>query len=223
MANSKNSAQQGSKVFAISISVVAVLMVGVVVLTVMGNKKPEGKKGKIEVSPTVTALASTVNGTTGPAKIEALPESGADTEIGKVVPTITAQNFNGEEVTIAPGKPYVLAFIAHWCPHCQREVPLIVGLHKDNKLPKDVEFIGVATSTDETRTNYPPSKWLSKEEWPWKTIADDQTNDLLDAFGGAGFPYVIYVNADGTIAARTSGEQEESTIIENAKLISESK
>lgn len=223
MANSKNSAQQGSKVFAISISVVAILMVAVVVFTVMANKKPEGKKGKIEVSPTVTAVASSVDGTTGPEKIAPIPESGADTEIGKVVPTINAQNFNGEDVTIAPGKPYVLAFIAHWCLHCQREVPLIVGLHNDNKLPADVEFYGIATSTDETRTNYPPSKWLSKEEWPWKIVADDQTNTLLDKFGGAGFPYLIYVNADGTIASRTSGEQEEQTIIDNAKAISQVK
>lgn len=223
MANSKNSAQQGSKVFAISISVVAILMVAVVVFTVMANKKPEGKKGKIEVSPIATAVASSVDGTTGPEKIAPIPESGADTEIGKVVPTINAQNFNGEDVTIAPGKPYVLAFIAHWCPHCQREVPLIVGLHNDNKLPADVEFYGIATSTDEKRPNYPPSKWLSKEEWPWKTVADDKTNTLLDKFGGAGFPYLIYVNADGTIASRTSGEQEEQTIIDNAKAISQTK
>lgn len=223
MAKSKSSGQTDSKVFAISISIVALLMVAVVVFTVMGNKKPEGKKGKIEVSPTVSAIASTVDGKTGPEKIAPMPESGQDSEIGAIVPTIEAQNFDGQDVKIAPGKPYVLAFVAHWCPHCQKEVPLIVGLHKDNKLPKDVEFYAVATSTDETRTNFPPSKWLTSEEWPWKTVADDQKSTLLDAFGGTGFPYLVYVNADGTISARTSGEQDEATVIGDAKAISKTK
>lgn len=225
MANTKKPGQQNSKVFPIVITLVALGMVAIVAVTVASNKKPSGKKGKIEVASAVKAQAATVNGNQGSESLPALPTDGsADPAIGMMVPTITAQNFNGDEVTITPGtKPYVVAFIAHWCPHCQREVPLIVGLNDDGKLPKDVEFIGVSTSVDETRGNYPPSKWLSKEQWPWRTIADDQSSTLLEAFGGSGFPYLVYVNADGTVQARTSGEQKEETIIANAQAISESK
>lgn len=215
--------QQRSLFFPIFISVVAIAMVAVIVVTVISNKKPEGKAGKIEVSPSVAVKASTVNGVTGPEKLESIPEEGTDSEIGTIVPTISGQDFQAKDVTIAPGsKPYVLAFVAHWCPHCQREVPLIVGLYKDNKLPKNVDFIAVATNTDETRDNYPPSKWFDFEEWPWPIIADDQVGNINDSMGSSGFPYVIYVNADGTIQARTSGEQSEETIIANATAISES-
>ena len=100
---------------------------------------------------------------------------------------------------------------------------MIVNLYKDGKLPKNVDFIAVATGTDSTRNNYPPSAWLSKEGWPWQTLADDQAGTLNTTFGSPGFPYVIYVNADGTIQARTTGEQDEATIIANAQAVSESK
>ncbi len=216
--------QKSSKVFPIVISLVMIALIGIVALTVSSNKKPEGKKGVVEVSSNVNVVASTVNSETGPAALAPLAEDGQDSEIGKLVPTFTAKDFQDSDVTVAPGKkPYVLAFVAHWCPHCIAEVPLIVGLHDEGKLPKDVDVIAVATGTDSTRGNYPPSKWLSKEEWPWQIVADNQANDVLSAFGGSGFPYLVYIKADGTIQARTSGESEAETVISNMNAISLSK
>ncbi|MBP9115101.1 MAG: TlpA family protein disulfide reductase [Acidimicrobiia bacterium] len=216
--------QQKSKVFPIAISLVIIAMIAVVSITVISNKKPVGKSGKIEVSSTVSIVASTVNSKTGPDKLEPVPKEGsADTEIGKIVPTITAKDFQDKDVTIAPGKkPYVLAFVAHWCIHCQREIPLFVRLNNENKIPKNIEVYAIATGTDTTRDNFPPSKWLSREEWPWTKVADDQAGTLVATMGSPGFPYVVYVNADGTIQARTSGEQTEETIITNAQAISKS-
>jgi thiol-disulfide isomerase/thioredoxin len=212
--------QQRSLFFPIFISIVALVMVAVIVITVASNKKPAGKTGQIEVANSVSVNASTVNGTTGPDKLEEIPQSSADSEIGKIVPTISAQDFQAKEITIAPGaKPYVLVFLAHWCGHCQKEVPLITRLYEEDKLPKSVDFIAVATNTSDTADNYPPSKWLDREGWPWQIVADDQQGTLNNSMGGSGFPYVIYVNADGTIQTRTSGEQSEETIVANAQAV----
>src|SRR5438552_12519468 len=54
----------------------------------------------------------------------ALPSFSGDTEadpaVGKPMPTLRGTSFDGTPVTIAPdGHPKVIAFVAHWCPHCQ--------------------------------------------------------------------------------------------------------
>ncbi|MGI8938357.1 MAG: TlpA family protein disulfide reductase [Iamia sp.] len=54
----------------------------------------------------------------------------ADPAIGQVAPTLTGIDPAGDPVTIDPGAegPMVIAFVAHWCPHCQAEVPRLVDL-----------------------------------------------------------------------------------------------
>ena len=49
-----------------------------------------------------------------------------DPEIGYTAPSFKAQlNTGSELVTIDPadGTVRLIGFFAHWCPHCQREVP----------------------------------------------------------------------------------------------------
>jgi hypothetical protein len=60
---------------------------------------------------------------------------------------------------------------------------------------------------DAARPNYPPSEWLAREDWAIPTIADDTEGTAGDAFGLTGYPYFVAVKADGTVAARASGEQ----------------
>ena len=51
-----------------------------------------------------------------------------DSEIGYLAPSFKAQlNTGSEPVTIDPadGTVRLIGFFAHWCPHCQREVPRI--------------------------------------------------------------------------------------------------
>ena len=52
-------------------------------------------------------------------------------------------------------------FLAHWCPHCQAEMPRLVALAKAGKLD-GVDVTGVATGTNPGYPNYPPSAWLKK-------------------------------------------------------------
>ena len=63
-----------------------------------------------------------------------------------MIPTLTGQSlFDGSDMTIAPtGKPQAIVFLAHWCPHCQAEVPRIVALAKAGKLD-GIDVVGVAT------------------------------------------------------------------------------
>jgi thiol-disulfide isomerase/thioredoxin len=130
-----------------------------------------------------------------------------DPAIGMTAPTISGQGFNGSTVTFAnDGKPRVVLFLAHWCPHCQAEVPRIVKLAKKEKLA-GVEIDAVATNTDSSYPNYPPSKWLKREHWPFTPVlADDAKARALVAFGGDSFPFFVVVGANGKVVARASGE-----------------
>ena len=132
-----------------------------------------------------------------------------DTAIGLPAPVVSGKGFTGTEITTdGAGTPTLLVFLAHWCPHCQREVPLLVQWEKDGKTPTGVDVIAVATGTDPANPNFPPSEWLAREEFPalWPVIADSADKKAANAFGLSGYPYFVLVDAQGNVFKRFSGE-----------------
>ena len=103
------------------------------------------------------------------------------------------------------GRPKVLLFVAHWCPHCQAEVPRIQEWINGGGLPSDVDLVTVSTGIDPSRPNYPPDAWFAREGWTPRVVSDP-TNEIAAAFGLPSYPYLVFVNADGTVASRTTGE-----------------
>ena len=145
---------------------------------------------------------------------EALPSfdsvsTATDTAIGLPAPVVSGKGFTGTEITTdGAGTPTLLVFLAHWCPHCQREVPLLVEWEKDGQTPTGVDVIAVATGTDPANPNFPPSEWLAREEFPalWPVIADSADKKAANAFGLSGYPFFVLVDAQGKVFTRLSGE-----------------
>ncbi|MGA1697698.1 MAG: hypothetical protein ACO4AZ_02340, partial [Ilumatobacteraceae bacterium] len=52
---------------------------------------------------------------------------GADGALGATAPVLEGFGFLGNQVTTTPGTPMLLVFLAHWCPFCQKEVPILVN------------------------------------------------------------------------------------------------
>jgi thiol-disulfide isomerase/thioredoxin len=140
-----------------------------------------------------------------------------DPAIGKAAPRLTGLSLAGKKVTLASdGTPRIIVFLSHSCPHCQAEVPRIVALEREGKLD-GVRVDTVTTNTTQQLPNWPPSEWLEGEDWPYSPVlADDGKLRALDAFGGDAFPYFVFVDADGKVAARISGELEPGTLAEAA-------
>ena len=139
--------------------------------------------------------------------------SSADPAIGKTVPTLVGLSLAGKKVSIGnDGKPRVILFLSHSCPHCQAEVPRIVELAKQGKLD-GVVIDTVTTNTSKSLPNWPPSKWLKREHWPFKPVlADDSRLRAFFGYGGQAFPYFVFVDADGKVVARAAGELAPATI-----------
>ena len=131
---------------------------------------------------------------------------GDDPAVGLDAPVLTGETFTGEPITVPGDGPAVIVFLAHWCPHCQREVPVIVDWLEENGEPDGVQLFGVATSIHDARENYPPSAWLEREGWTLPTIVDAEDSGGAAAFGLTSFPYFVAVDADGRVVARASGE-----------------
>jgi cytochrome c biogenesis protein CcmG/thiol:disulfide interchange protein DsbE len=147
---------------------------------------------------------------------ESLPffqESANDQAIGLPAPEVEGADFDGNTVTITnDGRAKAIAFIAHWCSHCQAEVPRVTNWLADGGGVDGVDMYSVATSMNSARENFPSSEWLEREEWPLPVIADDEEGTAHLSYGGGGFPFWVFVDAAGNVVARTAGELEIATL-----------
>lgn len=129
-----------------------------------------------------------------------------DPAVGQPAPTASGVNFEDEPTDLlAEDRGTVVVFLAHWCPVCQREVPVIVD-HLGESLPDDVRLVAVPTSTDPSQGNYPPSAWLDAQDWPFDVLVDSEDNELGNAYGVQAYPAFVVVGADGNVKLRGSGE-----------------
>lgn len=131
-----------------------------------------------------------------------------DPAVGMTPPTLTGQDFENKEVTIEPGggTPMVVVFAAHWCPHCQKEIPLIQKWIAEGNLPDDVQVNLISTNVQADQNNYPPSDWLSSVGWSEQILLDNPDQTAAQAYGLTGYPYLVFVDADGKVVQRASGE-----------------
>jgi cytochrome c biogenesis protein CcmG, thiol:disulfide interchange protein DsbE len=200
------------------ITAVGIALIAAVVVALVANRS--SSSDEVVVAPTsVSVDGSTV--TTPPVVSETnpvvvsgaplieLPESGQDAAVGSVAPTVTGtQLVDGKTVTVpVAGRPTLVVFVAHWCPHCRREVPVLVDWLSSGALGQDVDVALVSTAVSAERDNYPPSSWLVKENWTYTAMTDDEAATAAQAWGLTGFPFMVLVDADGKVVARTSGEK----------------
>ena len=130
----------------------------------------------------------------------------ADPSVGRPIPELRGYSFDDQPITVTPaGDAKIVLFVAHWCSHCQAEVPRIVDWLAAGRLP-GAQLVAVSTAVDANRPNYPPSEWLEREDWAIPTMTDDTDGTAARAFGLTAYPYFVAVKADGTVAARASGE-----------------
>jgi cytochrome c biogenesis protein CcmG/thiol:disulfide interchange protein DsbE len=131
----------------------------------------------------------------------------ADPVIGLAAPTAVGADWEENEVRIeADGRSKIVVFLAHWCPHCQAEVPVVQTWLDEGNLPDDVDMYSVVTSTDRLRPNWPPQDWLEEEGWTVPAIMDDELGTVAVNYGMSGTPFYVVLDGDNNVIRRASGE-----------------
>jgi thiol-disulfide isomerase/thioredoxin len=139
--------------------------------------------------------------------LPALADARRDPAVGMSLPEVSGSSFEGTKVTVSnDGVAKVVLVGAHWCPHCQVEIPRLQEWIDRQGMPEDVELVTLSTAADPGQPNYPPSQWLEREGWTAPVIADDVSGTASEALGTSGFPFFVFVNADGTVHSRFAGE-----------------
>ena len=178
--------------------VIAVGLITVVLVSFSGETEAEDEYGNPSVTGTV---------------LPRFEQADSDPAVGSPAPEVTGAGFDGTPVVIEnDGRPKMVVFLAHWCPHCQAEVPDVQAWVDAGNLPEGIDLYSVSTSMSRTRDNFPASRWLERETWSAPVIADDEDSSVADAYGLSAFPFWVFIEADGTVAGRITGGLQTSTL-----------
>jgi thiol-disulfide isomerase/thioredoxin len=150
--------------------------------------------------------------------LPAFTSTAGDAAEGLAAPVVEGVSPEGDPVTIGgAGEPTLVAFLAHWCPHCQRELPILVDLQSAGDLD-GIRTVAVLTGTDPNRPNFPPVAWLEREGWAGDVLLDDDAQTAGVTYGLSSYPFLVLLDADGNVVARTAGEVPAADIVALADL-----
>lgn len=140
--------------------------------------------------------------------LPAVDLSNGDPAAGSTAPTISGTGLNGEQLSIAAdGRPKLVILLAHWCSHCQREVPVIQEWIESGAVPDGVDVYAATVMTDRLRdsSTWPPEKWLGDLGWTVPTLEDDESGSIATAYGLTGTPFYVVLDGDNRNLGRISG------------------
>jgi cytochrome c biogenesis protein CcmG/thiol:disulfide interchange protein DsbE len=191
------------------VAVIAVLGV-VVALVVGGDDDGGGDEGGTDMYRPVTVDGEALAAFTPEIRAGELD----DPVVGEAAPVVSGVDYAGNEITIDPATdgPTMVVLLAHWCPHCNNEIPVLNEWRDSGEIPDDLDIVGVSTGVSSDAPNYPPDEWLVEKDWQWPVLADDRAPDeespapAMGAYGGTSYPTMVLIDADGRVRTRLSGE-----------------
>ncbi len=136
-----------------------------------------------------------------------------DPAIGSPAPSVSGVSFDDAPVAVTEPGSRVYGFFAHWCPHCQRELPIVEEWLDEGLLPTGVGFVAISTAVEPGADNHPPSAWFEQVGYDGTVLVDDADSSVADAFGLTAFPYWVVTDADGDVVFRTTGGVDRSGFI----------
>ncbi len=120
---------------------------------------------------------------------------------GDKVPAFTAETATGEEVSLADKdgkKATMLVFFATWCPHCQKEAPIISDLEGQYEDLR-VVMVGIDGEDD------PRKVQAFADEYEIESPAVYEP-ELGASYGVSGYPTVYVLDEEDRVVGATAGE-----------------
>jgi cytochrome c biogenesis protein CcmG, thiol:disulfide interchange protein DsbE len=103
------------------------------------------------------------------------------------------------------GTPTVVNIWASWCGPCKEEAPALAAAARS--YGDRVQFLGVDIQDGRAGAR----GFIDRFDWPYPSVADPD-GAIRDDLGFAGVPETVFYDADGRIAARSTGPVTESTL-----------
>jgi thiol-disulfide isomerase/thioredoxin len=127
---------------------------------------------------------------------------------GALVPDFSAPDLSWDAVVWKgrDGSPTVLAVWAPWCPHCQKELPVLASVTSDFLGAKPISVV-TAVGLHPGPT---PEEFMRSRGLTFPVAVDDASGTLGSGLGISAFPTVYYVGSDGRVTAVQVGEWSES-------------
>jgi thiol-disulfide isomerase/thioredoxin len=200
---------QSRNLLLIAALVAVVAVIGLVIALVVGGGDDDSDDEAAAFRPV------TVSGAPLPElSREVLDGEAEDPAVGQAVPVVSGVDYDDTAITIDPAAdgPTMVVLLAHWCPHCNAEIPVLNEWRDSGEIPDELNIVGVSTGVSSDRPNYPPDEWLANMDWQWPVLADDAPPDdespppAMGAYGGISYPTIVLVDADGQVFRRLSGE-----------------
>lgn len=145
------------------------------------------------------------------------PQSGDDPALDTPAPTLSGFDFRSNPITVNATddtRDTLVVFLAHWCPHCNDEVPKLIQWKEQGLIPANLRVVGIATGSRNDAPNWPPSDWFEEKKWPFEVMADSEDQTAAQAYGLSAYPFMAIVDAEGVLRARFSGVVEPTALTE---------
>lgn len=129
-------------------------------------------------------------------------------QLGEPAPTFVVATTAGLFDLSKATKPIFLEVFATWCPHCQREAPILDRLYRT--FGERVHFIGVSGS-DKAMDGSSPASENDVLEWAQRfrviyPVGYDPLLNVADLYLQGGFPTFAIIGKDKRVAYLNSGE-----------------
>jgi cytochrome c biogenesis protein CcmG/thiol:disulfide interchange protein DsbE len=208
-----NATKKKSNTTALVIAAVVVAVVAALVVALVAGGSSDDESSPNSAAPSSSATGSAAENQ--PVEVVGsvlvpLENEASDPAVGQPAPTLRGATFDGSPLEITPGggNDQLIVFLAHWCPHCNAELPIIEEWRAAGMIPDGLDLVAVSTAVSSDRPNYPPSKWLEEKGWTWPALADSADMTAAEAYGVTGYPFMVIVGPDGNVKGRTSGQKE---------------
>jgi thiol-disulfide isomerase/thioredoxin len=114
-------------------------------------------------------------------------------ELGKVAPSFTREDINGNEIILKDLKNNVvlIEFWATWCAPCRAKMPEMIELYNDYK-DKDFIFLGISLDYQPA----PLKAYIAEEGIEWPQILDKNQVISINLYQIPGTPHAVVIDKD---------------------------
>lgn len=145
-----------------------------------------------------------------PVRNEKEPLAAGDPEIGKAAPEISGTNIqNGKEVALSDfeGKATLVTFWAHWCPFCQKELPVIQQVYEQDKDKYNFLTVSLNEGQQPAKPEFASAQAFIKTNGMTMPTIRDESDTIGKAWNITSYPTLYVITPDGKVAQKLTGAQ----------------